>query len=250
MPELYDPFLPRVIPLIFYYLAIAVFGIFMSVKMGQKYRERKVRPPMFLAIVFVILTIAVFMLAAGLIEAWHDGYFGDLYRITLPFGYSAIIVADVVLLRFTNEILQKGNKLILAVLIIGLAIIVVLWLPMNFWGSSPGPGQVSIRTYSTLALVAYSFIIYIDIISVAGRASHATEDHVMKHGLQLMVVAIFCMIGFFVMLIIDTLLIITNINPAGYSIFVYFAWVFAIVFYISMYLGLVMPPWFKKAIHH
>jgi hypothetical protein len=249
---LYQPFSSSLIPLVFYYIGVATFGVFMSLELTAKYRQRRVKAPLYLAIVFAIFTIAVAVLATGLVESWIDGVFGNWYRLTLPIGYSLIVVADVFLLLFTNEMVgQRGRAVLMIMGLVGAAIVVMLWLPWNFWGYVSGNygGQVNIRTYSTLALVAYSFVIYIDIIVVAGKASAGAQDHVAKHGLQLIIVAMLCMIGFFVMMICDTLLIVLY-NAPGYSIFVYFAWVFAIAFFIVMYLGLIMPPWFKKSLHH
>ena len=204
--------------------------------MIRKWRERNVKAPL------IGLTI-------GLGEAVITGYFKEIYRLSLPFGYMLIIIADIFLFIFANEITGKGKKALIPLVIIGSIIIVILYLPWNWWGfpSEEYAGELNIRLYSTLGVVLFSYIIYIFIAIFCSKARKQTEDKVAKAGLTLLLISMFCMILFFVMFIIDTLLI-TLANHPGYSEFVYIAWIFAIAFYIVIYLSLVMPKWLVRRI--
>ncbi|TFF87532.1 MAG: hypothetical protein EU550_03065, partial [Promethearchaeota archaeon] len=63
----------------------------MTINMIRKWRERDVKPPLYLTIVFTLLTIALIGLTIGLGEVVLKGYFKEIYRFSLPFGYMMII---------------------------------------------------------------------------------------------------------------------------------------------------------------
>jgi hypothetical protein len=212
--------------------------------MVKKWRERNVKPPLYLSIVFILLTIALISLTIGLAEAVATGFFKEIYRISLPLAYSMIIIADIFLFVFAEEITSKGKKAIFPLIIFGAIIIIILFLPWNWWGVPPEDyaGQLSIRLYSTLSVILYSYIIYIFISIFCLKARKQTQDAKARTGLTLLFLAMISMIGFFLMFIFDTLLITLTDHP-GYSEFVYIAWIFAILFFIFIYMSLVMPKW-------
>jgi len=245
----YSPFEIRVLPIFPYYVILSVFGILLTVKMYFKWRKRKVAPPLYLSITFTFFTLALIMLAVGLAEAIITGYYREIYRFSLPFAYSMVILADIFLYKFVSQITNKGKRLFIPLILVGIVIIILLFLPWNWWGVPPGDyeGQLNIRLYSTLSLVLYSYFIYIVIAIMCSRAMKETEEKIALTGLKLLFYAMICMILFFLMFIGDTLMIVLFDHP-GYSIFVYIAWIFAVAFYILTYLSLVMPKWLVKRI--
>ncbi|MFX1354929.1 MAG: hypothetical protein ACFFGP_13300 [Promethearchaeota archaeon] len=245
----YTPFEIRVLPIFPYYIILSVFGILLTVKMYFKWRKRKVAPPLYLSITFTFFTLALIMLAVGLAEAIITGYYREVYRFSLPCAYSMVILADIFLYKFVSQITNKGKKLFIPLILVGIVIIILLFLPWNWWGVPPVDyeGQLNIRLYSTLSLVLYSYLIYIVIAITCRRAMKETEDKIALMGLKLLFYAMIAMILFFLMFIGDTLMIVLFDHP-GYSIFVYIAWIFAIAFYILTYLSLVMPKWLVKKI--
>jgi hypothetical protein len=212
--------------------------------MIKKWRERNVRPPLYLSIVFALLTVAIVMLTVGLGEVVITGYFKEIYRFSLPFGYTMIIIADIFLFIFASEITNKGKKTLIPLIISGIVLIIIVFLPYNWWGfpSEDYLGQLNIRLYTTMGIVFYSYLIYIFIAIFCNNTRKQTEDKIPKAGLKFLLYSMICMIMFFVMFILDTLLITFTDHP-GYSEFVYIAWTFAILFYIFSYLSLVMPKW-------
>ena len=244
----YTPFEVRVLPLFFYYIALSILGIVMTIRMYYKWRDRKVNPPLYLSIVFLFLTAALIMLTIGLAEAVIAGYYMELYRFSLPFSYGMVIIADIFLFKFVIELLDKGKKVFIPLIILGLIIFIMLFLPWNWWGVPPEDyaGHLNIRLYSTLSLVLYSYVVYILIARTSLKAAKATQDATAKLGLKLLFYAMISMILFFLMFIGDTLMILFG-HP-GYSEFVYIAWIFAILFYIFSYISLVMPKWVLKRI--
>jgi len=240
----YTPFNNNILPIFFYYIGLIVFSILMTVLMIKKWRERKVNPPLYLSIVFALLTIALIALTIGLGEAIATGYFKEIYRISLPLAYAMIVIADIFLFFFAEEITSKGKRAFLPLIIFGAVIIVVLFLPWNWWGVPPEDyvGQLNIRLYSTLSVILYSYIVYIFISMFCLKAIKQTQDAKAKVGLTLLFLSMISMIAFFLMFVFDTLLITLTGHP-GYSEFVYIAWIFAILFFVFIYLSLVMPKW-------
>jgi hypothetical protein len=245
----YTEFQDYVLPLFFFYIALIVFSIFMTVKMFLKWRERNVKPPLHLSVVFALFSIALIGLTIGLGEAVITRYYMELYRFSLPFAYSTMIIADIFLFLFASEITNRGRGAFVPLIIVGIALFVVLYLPWNWWGvpQEDYAGQLNIRLYSTLGLIVYSYIIYIFIAITCFRARKKADDGVARLGLSLLLLAMICMVCFFLMMVIDTLLITLTDHP-GYSAFVYYAWIFAIIFYILSYFSLVMPDWVVKRI--
>jgi hypothetical protein len=240
----YTPFSNNVLPIFFYYIGLIVFSLVMTFLMIKKWRERKVKSPLYLSIVFVLLTVALVALTIGLGEAVLTGFFKEIYRISLPLAYSTIIIADIFLFVFAEEITSKGKKAFAPLVLFGAVIIVILFLPWNWWGVPPVDyvGQLNIRLYSTLSVILYSYIVYIFISVFCLKARKQTQDIKTKTGLTLLFLSMISMIAFFLMFVFDTLLITLSDHP-GYSEFVYIAWIFAILFFVFIYLSLVMPKW-------
>ncbi len=240
----YSPFELRVLPIFFYYIGLIAFSVIITLKMYFKWKERKVKPPLLLTIVFAIFTIALIALTIGLTEAIITGYYKEIYRFSMPFGYSCIAIADVVLFVFASNIMNKGKKLIIPLSAIAVVIIVLLFLPWNWWGypSEDYAGKLNIRLYSTLSLILFSYLIYIYIAIICQKVKKSTEDKIMKMGLTLLFYSMISMVLFFLMFIFDTLLIVIIDHP-GYSEFVYIAWICAILFYLLSYMSLIMPKW-------
>jgi hypothetical protein len=212
--------------------------------MIKKWRERKVNPPLYLSIVFMLLTVALIALTIGLAEAIITGFFKEIYRISLPLAYCMIIIADIFLFKFAEVITSKGGKALFPLVVFGVIIIIVLFLPMNWWGVPPEDyeGELNIRLYSTLSVILYSYLVYIFIAVFCIKVRKQAQDAKARAGLTLLFLSMISMIVFFLMFVFDTLLI-TLTNHPGYSEFVYIAWIFAILFFIFIYLSLVMPKW-------
>lgn len=240
----YTPFEIRVLPILIYYICLSVFGTLVSVRMYYKWRERKVPPPLYLTLAFSFLTIALIMTSIGLMEALITGFYKEVYRFSLPFGYSMVIISDIFLYRFSSHITNKGEKAFKGIIAVSIALIILLFLPWNWWGvpSLDYAGEPNIRLFSTLGLVIYSFLIYGYIAFISYKVKSKTENKIMYFGLVLLFYAMISLMLLFLMLIGDTILI-TFFDHPGYSEFTYIAWIFGIIFIILVYLSLIMPDW-------
>ena len=217
--------------------------------MFMKWKERKVSPPLYLAIGFAFFTTALIMLTIGLAEGVITGYYMYIYRFSLPFGYTMVIISDIFLFKFASEITERGEKLILPLIIIGAIIIVLHYLPWNWWGvpSQDFEGELDIRIFTTLTLVLYSNIIYLFIASICRKSMVSAVDKVTYYGLKLLFYSMICLVFFFAMFIFDTVLMLF-IENLRYSIFIYIAWGSTLVFFALAYCSLVMPEWLVKRI--
>ena len=246
----YTPFSDHVFPIFVFYIVLIVLFSFLTIKMFLKWRERKVPAPLYMTLVFAILTIGLIAATIGLGEGVITRYYKEIYRFSLPFAYTTIIFADIFLFRFVIEITEKDKRGIIPVLVVGIIIIMLLFLPFNWWGvpDEDHIGQLNTRLYVTLSLVLYSWLIFINIAIICRKTMAGNVDKIVYTGLKLLFYAVIGMIGFFVMFVADTILIVLTDHP-GYSIFVYLAWVFAVGFYTFAYLSLIMPDWLVKRIN-
>jgi hypothetical protein len=245
----YSPFEPRVLPIFIYYIFLTVFGTLISVKMYYKWRERKVTPPLYLTLAFSFLTIALLGISIGLAEAVITGFYKEIYRFSLPFGYSMVVVSNIFLFIFSSTITNKGKKAYGIIIIFSILLIILLFLPWNWWGvpNVDYAGQLNLRIYSTSSLVIYSYLIYGYIAYISFKLKKKAEKNTTRLGLTLLFYAMISLMLLFLMLILDTLMIFLFNHP-GYSEFTYIAWIFGIIFIILAYLSLVMPEWLVKRI--
>jgi len=245
----YTPFEIRVLPIFFYYLFLSIFGIFMSIQMIKKWKERKRTAPLHLSFVFAFITIAIIILTIGLAEAAITGYYKEVYRFSLPLAYTMVVIANVFLYLFASNITDKWKEAFIPILIIGIVLIIILFLPWNWWGVPPEDyaGKLNIRLYTNIAFITFSYIIYITIAVICNRTKKNTEDKITRAGLTLLFYSMISLILYFLMILFDNVMIVLYGHP-GYSEFIYIAWIFAIIFYILTYLSLVMPSWLVKRI--
>ncbi len=246
----YTPFEIRVLPILIYYIFLSAFGSLVSIKMYYKWRERKVPPPLYLTLAFSFLSIALIMTSIGLLEALITGYYKEVYRFSLPFAYSMVILSDIFLYRFSSHITNRGNKGFKLIIVMSVILIILMFLPWNWWGIPPEDyaGQPHIRLYTTLGLVIYSYLIYGYIAFISNKVRSKVENKTMYFGLVLLIYAMISLMLLFLMLIFDTLLV-TFFDHPGYSEFTYVAWIFGIIFIILIYLSLIMPDWLVKWIN-
>ncbi len=245
----YDTFEARVLPIFGFYFILIIFGMIVSFKLIRKYKERKQPAALHLAIVYMFFTSAVIVLAIGLTEAAITGYYKEIYRISLPLAYSLVVFANIFLFYFASNIMDKWIKFFPYLIISGTLLVIVIFLPWNWWGypKVAYAGKLTIRLYTNIAFISYSYLIYISIAILCYETKQKSEDRVSRLGLSLLYYSMISMICYFIMILADNIMIIIFKHP-GYSEFLYIAWVFALVFGLLSYFSLVMPDWMVKRI--
>jgi hypothetical protein len=160
-----------------------------------------------------------------------------------------VVVSNFFLFIFASNITERGKKAYSIIIIFSVLLIIMLFLPWNWWGfpSVGYAGQVIIRIYSTLSPIVYSYLIYGYMAYISFRLRKNAEKTITSLGLTLLFYAMIILMLLFLMLILDTLMIFLFNHP-GYSEFTYIAWIFGVIFIILAYLSLVMPEWLVKRI--
>lgn len=225
-----------------FYIFMVIFAFYLTIKMYIRYLKEKNPASLHLSLVFTSYTMSLAILIVGLAEAIITGYYKEIYRITIPMAYSMVIVGNFFLYLFAIHFTNRGKKVVLPLLLIGIIIILVHFLPWNWWGVPPSDyvGQISIRIYSTASLVIYSSVIYFSIFIICRQNRKLEKNKPTRLRLSLLSYAMICMVCFFLFMIIDTIFMIFFDNP-GYSIYNYIAWVFVIFFFIFSYISLFTP---------
>ncbi|KKL79711.1 hypothetical protein LCGC14_2012090 [marine sediment metagenome] len=109
------PFLPEstwlpLIDLIFVtYVFISIFGLAVTIKMYLKWKERKVHPMLYLALVFTFLTLTIITLSMGLLEAIEAITIGEysIYRLHVGVFLVVIIALIIYMILYKTTIGYK-----------------------------------------------------------------------------------------------------------------------------------------------
>ncbi|MHA1489868.1 MAG: hypothetical protein ACTSRI_09450 [Promethearchaeota archaeon] len=246
----YDSFEPRIFPLFLFYIILSIFTLVVVISMFRKWRERKAPAALHITLVYIFLLLALSMLIIGMAEAVITGYFKEIYRFTFPMAECCVVIADIFLFFFASKITDKGQKLFIPLIIIGIALIIMIFLPWNWWGHPVEnyEGQLNIRLYTSLFFVGYSIALYLVIAIICLKTKKQAKVLISRVGLSLFFYSVMCMICFFVFLMLDNLLIVLFDHP-GYSEFIYIAWFFTLLFAILSYFSLAMPKLLIKWIN-
>ncbi len=254
--DLFDPQI-HLLPLIFEFIVFIII-LYLSKLIYSKYKERKTIPTLFLALALFSIALAPFIAFTGLfswmilwiINGFNPTLSPDYYSISMPIGFLFVILYDIFLIFFTIHIFwDKNNKKAIPFIIVGIIIAILLFLPNNYYGVDPGPNDPpSIRAYTQGVYFIYNLIIYIIVAIFAFREAIRIEERVYKIGFECIAFAQLSNIIIFLSFLCDAIILLFNPASPGYSIFVVIAWIFAVVSSILVYLGFILPDWFKKLI--
>ena len=247
----YSPYVPEVFPIFIYYIILIILSTIVSIMMIKKYFDRKTKATLYMSFIYVTGTIILFIITFGLAEAIITSYFKEFYRLSLPIGYALLCGTGMFLLIFAGEVTERSkfNISTIVLIIIGIIVIILLFLPTNWWGvpRAEYEGKLNTRFLVTIILVFYNAFIYIFMARIYFRAKHKTDDPVANFGFKLLYYSMICPIIFLIFVVLDTLFI-TFFSHPGYTLFMYIAWFFLMAFFVLSYLALIMPKWVEKRI--
>lgn len=247
----YSPYVQEVFPIFVYYIILIILSIIVTSMMVKKYLDRRTKATLYMSIIYITSTIVLFIITIGLAEAIITSYFKEIYRLSLPLGYTLLCFEGMFLLIFLGEMTDssKTKKFTIPLIIIGIFVIILLFLPTNWWGvpRDDYEGKLNTRLIVTLLLVSYNILIYLIMARIYYQVMHKTKDPVAIFGFKLLLYSMICPIIFLVFVVLDTIFI-TFFNHPGYTIFMYFAWLFLMAFFILSYLALIMPKWVENRI--
>ncbi len=242
----YDPIDPNIIPLIPFYVILVTVSMFLGFRLIIKGNRKKKKSPKLLGISFISYSSGVLCALIGLIEVVIYQEFRELYRLSLPIGYTIAMIGNIFLILFVQEIFKIQKRIKIFFMLLFISTIVILNLNENWYGvpREVYEGKFSLRMYSSLLMMISSMSLYFYIINSIIRSK--SYRNFTSIGFLVIIWSFVCFILFWVCMAIDAIIIF--IKGGGYSIFVFIAWIFGLLFWIFSYLGLIMPKWFRKIV--
>ena len=243
-------------PVMILELFVFIFSFLIATVILLKWRERRTVATLYLSVALYSLSFAVFFAFSG-VAAWFFDWSTSgfprvnspaYYPVSLPLGYSMVIVYDIFLFLFTIQIfLDKDNKKIIPVILVGIIMGSLLWLPANYWGVDPSMlDPPSTRTMATGIYMIYNVIIYVILSHYAFRESKQTEEREYQVGFQAIAIGQITNIMIFVFFLLDSIMLMLDPGSMGFSIFIYLGWISAFVAIFLFYIGFILPQWFRN----
>ena len=244
----YDPFEQNAIPTLFIYpIVIVILSVIVFYTLKQYFAKRS-KIALYLSLGLLSYDLAAAVLLVGILEAYIDGYFGSVYRFSLPIGYIGGVLGTFFMLYFAKETFWKFGGKIETLYIAG-TIILILWLlydpifadilrisdPFNWWGRTAPEDVYNFRAVTQFVLLAYSIAVYTVILIHSRKAAKTASDAIFAKKLNSIATGALGMILFYFFMFIDGIVII--LTGRGYSIFVYLAWVVGVYSLYSYYRG-------------
>lgn len=232
---------------IYVFIFMVPFSIIMTILMFLRWKQRKTNPTKMMLAGFFFITVSIFALFLGYLQMYLTGYKMELYRITLAVAYTTLMIANLFLMLFAKDIFSIEMKYVRKYIIVNIIIAILVALPYNYYGvPSDEIPSFTIRPYTSVLLVLFSIFSYSKIAHASFSNSKKMEVSFAKIGFKLIGYSQISLVIFFSFLMLDTIWFTYIVKEGGFSIFYYFAWLMAAIFFITCYLGVIMPRWFKK----
>ena len=246
-------------PVMIVQLIVTIILFSIGIMIFRKWRARRTKATLYLSLAMFAVGSAVLFAFLNLF-IWFANWLGagmpgDQYNTLLseqcvPVAYSCVIPYAILLFLFTIHIFSdKNEKKVIPVIITGIIIIVILFLPQNYWGLTPEPSDpLRIQPIVLGVYLIFNLVIYGILFNYAYKESKRSEEELTKKGFLIIALAQIANIFVFIFFLIDSLY--STFNPAhtGYTIFIYLGWTSAMIGAILFYLGYILPDWFKKII--
>lgn len=242
----YDPYTPLIIPIFVIFTFLIPVAFIFATKLIRKGKQQKLQSAIYLGSSFLFYGCAILVAFIGYLEVIIVGEFREIYRSSLPLGFSIGIIGNLCLLFFGFTLFSKRKIDTITFISWSLITLILVNLDSNWYGvpHSVYTGQFSIRFYSSLSMAALAFSIFSYLIIRINSLN--TDKPLIKFGYRLIVWSLISFVFFWVFVVLDAVYI--NIMGEGFSIFSYIAWAFALLFWLLSYSGLMMPSKVKNFI--
>jgi hypothetical protein len=172
-----------------------------------------------------------------------------LFSISIPIGYSGLLLATYFILLFSLEIIRLEEKRkkryqILYLIYISVLIFFIFDFNSNQWGAPPPIPPT--RLILLIILLVGTCVTYIVLITVISRLIIRIEDLLFKNLLKFLLVFLLMSFGFYILAIVSEAHLMLIDNPPLYGPFEYAAYVSAIIALLYGDIGITQPEWFKK----
>lgn len=229
-----------IIPLIFE-LVVTVFAIIVIAKIGQKYSQKKNKVTLYMFLFSLFITLAILISAIfrilEAIDAWNIITVGtNSYLNLLTLTVSLIGISNIFLLLFTLEVFygsytDKGrNNTILIVYSLIAAIFVIYTLATALIVDNTTNFGLNISIW--IFLIIISAIVYIFMFQAIWKIVNQMENPKQKRNTKIIS---FSPLSFLLYLI---LFMINSIMGSEFSIYYYIGWIFVLITFITLYIGI------------
>ena len=245
-------------PIMIFELITSIFIAIIGSVIFLRWRERKTVPTLYLSLALFSMSAAILVVFMGL-ASWFFTWIAAgminvispvFYSLSLPLGYSIVVLYDIFLFLFTIHIFSdKNEKKVIPLIIGGTFLIILLFLPWNYWGINPSASDPpSIRTLILIFFLLFNMVTYVILAFYAFRESKQAEQKINQKAFQSIGLGQILNVVVFIWFLSDAIIILLDPGSPGYSIFIYLAWLTALTAAFLFYLGYIQPNWFKKMI--
>ncbi|MBN2150852.1 MAG: hypothetical protein JW839_05390 [Candidatus Lokiarchaeota archaeon] len=236
-------------PFVVFIGSIAVLASFLFIKILVKYLRGKTRITLYMAlnVFFWLFGSAGYFI--GLLSWYFEDDRGIMFRLSLPLGYSAIVIATFFSLLFSGEFMKQPDRKrrIYAALyaIYMVALVASLFnFDANKWGALPP--IPAYRLVNLILVILGNIIVFSILASQSHKLLALVSEPVYKATLRFVYYFFVFMILCFVLMVASEVHLMLLDDPPIYGPIEYVAWVCGFLGLISGYVGLTQPGWFKK----
>lgn len=239
----YDPYTSQIIPIFILYAFLFPAGFILAGKLIRKGKQQNLKSAIYLGLSFLCYAAAIFIAFIGLLDTIIVQEFRELYRLSLPLGYSLGLIGNLFLLGFGFNLFGFRKKIAILFGICTGLVLILINLDSNWYGVPHYvyAGQFSMRFYSSLSMTVLALCVYLYLIQRIN--SLQIEKSLVKLGYKLIIWSLIAFFMFWVFMTFDAVYI--YITGGGYSFFTFIAWIFALLFWFLSYIGLIMPAKIK-----
>jgi hypothetical protein len=239
---------PRNYPLLWLYLGLTIVTWLMTLLLLKRYLEKRKKLALYLSVSFILIASAITMLFFGMLETYITTYKKEWYRFSLAFAYCVIMIALSFQILFFGEIYGVSMNILKKYIIICIIIAIALALPNNYYGI-PDEEEIgfgpNIRPLTSISMMLFAIIVFSRMANKSFNTAKRMEEKIPRLGFNMIGLSELAIVFLFSCFALDTV-VFTLFDTGSYTIFVYIGWAFAAVYFLSSYLGLILPSQLAK----
>ncbi|OLS15120.1 MAG: hypothetical protein RBG13Loki_1255 [Promethearchaeota archaeon CR_4] len=228
-------------------LGVGIFIEIIAIQLFLRYRNKKNRSIILLAIATAIFGVSAFCSFTARFLVHYLDFVGTAdptmnYITALFLNDRLALICDslgfLAFYLFANEVFGVGKSKVLVILMAFFSSTLVVFM---FWD----PANINLNAICFVCILVYGLLVTIPIIVRSKRAQTHIEDPIFRIAYSIVRYMTYCFILTFLMFILDQVLMGFNLE---FNIFYYMGWIFTILVGLFGYLGYLLPNWFRNII--
>ena len=235
-------------PMFYVYVILVSVCFLMTALLYQKWVERKREANRLLMFTFLSYSLSFLILLLGYLQMYFTGEKQEFYQLSLALSFGGLCISNIILSYFVAEIFGILRKDLKKNNILGIIITILVLLPWNGYGLPANQIEFPLfRPITNVCLIIWAMILYTRISNAAFRIAKKTENPIAQSGFRLIGWAHIMLDLFLFFMAADTIYF-TVFELPGYIFLIYIAYIFCAFFFLTCYLGFIMPEWLKSRI--